>query len=144
VPKEFMPFHPSRKFSDPLLAAPARTNDGTLPEDSPLKRWGALMREAMNASGRVAATEELLRERLEKADCVDVQAFTLHIPIGPWAKDKYEPWSTLGSRGPGAEPLSGLNCQDLGLHSLAICEPRSNNSPRKPSPALWRYPSNSP
>jgi hypothetical protein len=46
------------------------------------------MREAMIASGRVAATEEILRERLDTAGCVDVQAFTLRLPIGPWAKDK--------------------------------------------------------
>jgi hypothetical protein len=45
----------------------------------------------MIASGRVPQSEELLRERLEKAGFVDVQSFTLRLPIGPWAKDEYKP-----------------------------------------------------
>jgi hypothetical protein len=49
------------------------------------------MHEALIASDRVVPTEELLRSRLEEAGCVDVQSFTLRIPVGPWAKDKYEP-----------------------------------------------------
>jgi hypothetical protein len=49
------------------------------------------MNEAMKASNRVAPSAELLRGRLEKAGFIDVQAFTLRLPIGPWPKDKYEP-----------------------------------------------------
>jgi hypothetical protein len=47
------------------------------------------MKDAMTASGRVAPSVELLKERLEKAGYVDVHSFTLKQPIGPWAKDKY-------------------------------------------------------
>jgi hypothetical protein len=65
-----------------------RSDDGSLTEDNPLARWSSLLNEALNASGRVAASEELLRERLEKAGFVDVQAFTFFLPFGPWAKDK--------------------------------------------------------
>jgi hypothetical protein len=58
------------------------------------------MQEAMIASGRPAASEELLRERLEKAGFVDVQSFTIRLPYGPWAKDKYEPWTATESYRP--------------------------------------------
>jgi hypothetical protein len=75
--------------SDPLLAY-MRSDDGSLKEDSPLRRFGNLMIEAMIASGRVPQSEELLRRRLEKAGFVDVQSFTLKQPFGPWAKDEYE------------------------------------------------------
>jgi hypothetical protein len=54
------------------------------------------MTDALNASGRVSPTEELLRERLEKAGYADVQSFTLNMPFGPWAKEKYEPRTAKG------------------------------------------------
>jgi hypothetical protein len=53
------------------------------------------MSDAMVASGRAVASEELLRERLETAGFVDVQSFTLQLPIGPWAKDKYGHWPAI-------------------------------------------------
>jgi hypothetical protein len=70
-----------------------RSDDGSLKEDNGLALWGRLVRDAMIASGRVPQSEELLRERLEKAGFVDVQSFTLRLPIGPWAKDEYKPWT---------------------------------------------------
>jgi hypothetical protein len=48
-----------------------------------------LMTNALIATDRAAPSEELLRERLETAGYVDVQSFTVRLPIGPWAKDKY-------------------------------------------------------
>jgi hypothetical protein len=66
-----------------------------LNEDNPLARWSSLLRKAIVASGRVTPTEILLREKLEKAGYVDVESFTLRLPMGPWAKDKYEPWETI-------------------------------------------------
>jgi hypothetical protein len=59
-------------------------------DEGPLARWGSNLHDALKASGRVAPTEALLRERLEKAGFVDVQSFSLRMPIGPWAKDKYK------------------------------------------------------
>jgi ABC-type sulfate transport system substrate-binding protein len=47
------------------------------------------MEEAMSKSGRVRPSEEQLKTGLEKAGFVDVQAFTIKQPIGPWAKAKY-------------------------------------------------------
>jgi hypothetical protein len=76
-------------FFDPLLAH-LRSDDDSLKEDNPLARHSRLLSDAMVASGRVPASEELLRERLEKAGFVDVQSFTMRLPMGPWAKDKYE------------------------------------------------------
>jgi hypothetical protein len=49
------------------------------------------MNDAMLATNRIAPSEKLLRERLENAGYVDVQSFTIRLPLGPWAKDKYEP-----------------------------------------------------
>jgi hypothetical protein len=73
------------------------SDDGSLKEDNPLARWSSLLNDALKASGRVAASEELLRDRLEKAGFVDVQSFTLRMPMGPWAKDKYV-YSTVAPR----------------------------------------------
>jgi hypothetical protein len=78
---------PTRKFSDPHLAN-FRSDDGSLKDDSPLQKWANLMNDAMIASGRPVPSEALLRERLEKAGFVDVQSFTLRLPVGPWPKDK--------------------------------------------------------
>jgi hypothetical protein len=83
-----MPVLPAlRKSSDPLLAY-ARCDDGSLKADNPLVRYSRLLSDAMIASGRAPSSEELLRERLEKAGFVDVQSFTLPMLMGPWAKDK--------------------------------------------------------
>jgi hypothetical protein len=84
----------SQKCSDPLLAIP-QCDDGSLKEGNALTRWGNLIRDAMEKSGRPAPTEQLLRERLEQAGFVDVQSFTLLQPMGPWAKDKYNPWIAM-------------------------------------------------
>jgi hypothetical protein len=62
-------------------------------EDDPIDKFGSLLTNAMIATGRAPPSEDLLRERLEKAGFVDVQSFTFRLPVGPWAKDKYEPWS---------------------------------------------------
>jgi outer membrane protein assembly factor BamA len=67
-----------------------RSDDGSLKEENPLARWSNLLNDAIFASGRAAPNEELLRQRLEEAGYVDVQSFTLRVPMGPWAKDKYE------------------------------------------------------
>jgi hypothetical protein len=71
----------------------AQSDDGSLGEDNALTRWGTLLYDAMIATDRAPPSEELLRERLEKAGYVDVQTFTVRLPIGPWAKDKYELWT---------------------------------------------------
>jgi hypothetical protein len=78
-----------RKISDHPLAY-ARSDDGSLKEDNPLAHWCSRLNDAINATGRVGPSEELLRERLEKAGFVDVQSLTVKLPFGPWAKDKYE------------------------------------------------------
>jgi hypothetical protein len=71
------------------LSVLAYSDDGSLKEDNALTRFGDLMTNALIATDRAAPSEELLRERLEKAGYVDVQSFTVRLPIGPWAKDKY-------------------------------------------------------
>jgi hypothetical protein len=83
----------SRKASDPLLAW-GQSEDGTVKEDDPIDKFGRLLSEAMIVTGRTPPSEELLRERVEKAGFVDVQSFTFRLPVGPWAKDRYEPWNS--------------------------------------------------
>jgi hypothetical protein len=73
----------------------AQSDDGSLRDDNPLTRFGNLMNDALIATGRATPSEELLRERLEKAGFADVQSFTLRLPVGPWAKDKFEPCNTV-------------------------------------------------
>jgi hypothetical protein len=81
------------------------------------------MRQAMIASGRSTASEELLRDRLEKAGFVDVQTFTLHLPNGPWPKDKYEPRTTIHSRNLTYSPLGlNRNLKKLGMMLLLHAE----------------------
>jgi hypothetical protein len=46
------------------------------------------LEDAMSKSGRVRPSEELLKARLEKAGFVDVHAFIVEQPIGPWPKAK--------------------------------------------------------
>jgi hypothetical protein len=67
----------------------ARSDDGTLTSDNPMIQWAFAMEEAMAKTGRVPPSEEQLRTRLEKVGFVDVQSFTLKMPVGPWAKDEY-------------------------------------------------------
>jgi hypothetical protein len=61
-----------------------------LKDDNPVARYCRLLNDAVIASGRVPSSEELFKERLEKAGFVDVQSFTLPLPVGPWTKDKYD------------------------------------------------------
>jgi hypothetical protein len=74
--------------SSNLRSVHVKCDDGSLREDDTLTRFGELMNAALIASGRASPSEQLLRDRLEKAGYVDVQSFSLRLPIGPWAKDK--------------------------------------------------------
>jgi hypothetical protein len=73
-----------------LCLAYVGCDDGSLADDNPIVRYSRLLNDAMIASGRVPSSETLFRERLEKAGFVDVQTFALPLPVGPWAKDKYD------------------------------------------------------
>jgi hypothetical protein len=54
------------------------------------------MTDAVRSTGRPVPSEALLRGRLEQAGYVDVESFTLSLPFGPWAKDKYETlWTSI-------------------------------------------------
>jgi hypothetical protein len=104
----------SLNFAEFLLAYMG-SDDGSLIDENPLMRWSNAMKEAMIASGRVAPSEELLRGRLEQAGYVDVQSFTLKLPFGPWAKDRYEPWTGT------VEPLhTHTHCLDSDLKKLGM------------------------
>jgi hypothetical protein len=74
-----------RHGSDPV-SVQIRSDDGTLTPDNPILRFGLALEDAMTKSGRVNPSEEQLKTRLEKAGFVNVQAFTVKQPVGPWAK----------------------------------------------------------
>jgi hypothetical protein len=94
VGSKSIPILYQRNYLNTSLAK-AQSDDGSLTEDSPLKKWMNLMKDAITASGRESPSEEIVRERLEKAGYVDVESFTLRQPFGPWAKDKYESSTAL-------------------------------------------------
>jgi ubiquinone/menaquinone biosynthesis C-methylase UbiE len=71
-----------------ILSVLCRSDDGTLTPYNALVRWGLAMEDAMSKAGRVIPGEEQLKARLKKAGFVDVQAFTMKQPLGPWAKAK--------------------------------------------------------
>jgi SAM-dependent methyltransferase len=112
----------SRESSDPFSVL-AQCDDGSLAEDNALTRWGTLVCDAMIATGREPPSEEILRERLQKAGYVDVQTFTLHLPSGPWAKDQYEPWIARHFENGKCSPQC-LNraLKKLGVMSLLSCQ----------------------
>jgi hypothetical protein len=105
------------------LSVRAFSDDGSLRDDNALTRFGDLMTDALIATDRAAPSEELLRERLEKAGFVDVQSFTLRLPVGPWAKDKYEPWTARHCEN-GKYSLQYLNrtLKKVGVMALLSCE----------------------
>jgi hypothetical protein len=63
------------------------SDDNTLKTDSAAAIWCDRVHSAMSAIGRTPVGDGELIEKLEKAGFVDIQAFTLKQPFGPWAKD---------------------------------------------------------
>jgi hypothetical protein len=113
-------FHAALNLADPLLAY-LLSDDGSLKEDNPLARWSSLLRKALVTSGRVTPTEKLLRERLENAGYIDVKSFTLRLPMGPWAKDKYEPYTHRKDSTYSPRCLT-RNLKKLGMMMLLLAE----------------------
>ena len=64
-------------------------DDGTLAEDSTLKKWARLWNQATVMIGRTARCyPELMAEQMKDVGFVNVQVLKRKMPIGPWPKDK--------------------------------------------------------
>ena len=64
-------------------------DDGTLAEDSTLKKWARLWNQATVMVGRTARCyPEVMAEQMRDIGFVNVQVLKRKMPIGPWPKDK--------------------------------------------------------
>lgn len=66
----------------------ARCDDGSMKQNNGLKVWMDLQARALEKMGRLAPTENQLRERLERNGFEDVVVSSFKQPLGPWAKDE--------------------------------------------------------
>lgn len=66
--------------------ARAKCDDGTLPDDAPLKRFFDTCDEAVKKFGMKFRAGEQMREPLEKAGFVNIQLITHKVPVGTWPK----------------------------------------------------------
>jgi hypothetical protein len=67
---------------------PVRCDDGTLPDDSYLKRWSDLLLQAGEMGGRPSDLTPSLAGVLEKAGFAGVTVTRRRWPHAPWPKDK--------------------------------------------------------
>ncbi|EPS44147.1 hypothetical protein H072_1821 [Dactylellina haptotyla CBS 200.50] len=70
-------------------------DDGSIPEDAPIKYWVDVMKEAGERSGMTFDVAGNVEKWCKDAGFVEVTQRVFKIPVGPWPKDKYE--KTLGS-----------------------------------------------
>lgn len=61
-------------------------DDGTMPEDSPLQRWGPDLAAACAKSGRRGDTTDTMRADIEEAGFINVHEKKVKVPCGEWAK----------------------------------------------------------
>lgn len=68
--------------------APVECDDGSVPEDSPLKSWGTNIMACAEKSGRGLDAMLTMTDKIRKAGFVDIHEKKYKWPIGPWPKDK--------------------------------------------------------
>ncbi|RDW84508.1 S-adenosyl-L-methionine-dependent methyltransferase-4 [Coleophoma cylindrospora] len=92
---------------------PAQCDDGTLPADSALAKWGTSFTQAMGQFGRPIDSAKLYKQQLEDAGFVNVVQVDFKWPLNRWPKDpKFKElgmWTNENFTG----SLSGI--------SMAIC-----------------------
>ncbi|SPO06248.1 related to methyltransferase [Cephalotrichum gorgonifer] len=70
---------------------PMCSDDGTLTEDTPLKRWSDLLNEAFRGNGRAMDTALFYKEQLADAGFVDIHTVEEKWPTNHWPRDpKYK------------------------------------------------------
>lgn len=70
------------------MSARAISDDGTLKEDSALRRWWDVFREIGEKVGKPFDASEVARESIEAAGYINVEERSYKVPIGPWTKNK--------------------------------------------------------
>lgn len=65
-----------------------KCDDGSIPEDHILHRWGPVFWRCAEKSGRPLDTEQTMRASVEKAGFVNVHEKLYKCPIGGWPKEK--------------------------------------------------------
>ncbi|TGZ76702.1 S-adenosyl-L-methionine-dependent methyltransferase [Ascodesmis nigricans] len=64
------------------------SKDGTMTDDTAIGKYMKIATEAYEKLGIVFPRASMMKECMEKAGFVDIVAKTLHIPWGPWPKNK--------------------------------------------------------
>jgi hypothetical protein len=64
------------------------SDDGTLSDDNPLKKWGPTQLAASEKLGKTFAVYEHVKRRIVEAGFVDVREHKFKLPVGPWSSDK--------------------------------------------------------
>lgn len=63
-----------------------QSDDGTLPADSGLAKWGHLMNAAMAKTGKRLDTIETFKERIEAGGFTNIHEKLYKLPVGDWAR----------------------------------------------------------
>jgi hypothetical protein len=86
---------------------PCGCDDGTLPEDSALKKWGEMVLSASQKIGRPLDSAIRYKQEMEEAGFVDVVEYVDLWPINKWPKDpKYKEL--------GMYAILGIRCNNKG------------------------------
>lgn len=64
------------------------SDDGSLPEDSALRKWSELFFDAAEKFGTPCEETQRMKQFMEDAGFVDVEEHICKLPIGPWPKNK--------------------------------------------------------
>lgn len=62
-------------------------DDGTMPPDSDLAKWGPLFIRAAEKTGKKLDTAHTMRARIEAAGFINVREKTYKIPVGEWTRN---------------------------------------------------------
>ncbi|PSS22460.1 hypothetical protein M430DRAFT_65619 [Amorphotheca resinae ATCC 22711] len=77
-----------------------KSDDGTIREDSPLRTFSGLFREAGEITGQTFTIAETMKEEIENAGFVNVVEKVYKAPLGPWPADpklqELGRWTLLG------------------------------------------------
>lgn len=82
---------------------PVFADDGTLPEESSLKRWGFLLNEAFRGNNRPMDSALYYQQQLREAGFVDIGTVREKWPSNRWPRDKK--YKQIGK-----SPLSNWRC----------------------------------
>ena len=111
--KAFACLGPGGWFEAQELLPTMRCDDGTMPEDWPLKRLLEDLQDCSDALGRDLRCAESYKRAMLAAGFVDVQQVTYKLPINNWPKDRK--WKEMGGMWKGTFEMGGLQAISLGL-----------------------------